>query len=167
MKKNSENRSSKGFSLIELVIVIAIMIALIAVMAPSFLKYIKKARDVAISDAAEQCIDYVKAEYDLDITGEGTIRIGRDKDTGSDAITLTFQAVENNKGETVNTLACKGKSGDDGLAEFKKAVGFVEGKICKTDLVYYIHIRKFDIDNHPQLSSRAEFEVEEEITLES
>ena len=39
MKKKMDN---KGFSLVELIIVIAIMVILVAVLAPQYLKYVEK-----------------------------------------------------------------------------------------------------------------------------
>ncbi len=61
MKKLANNK--KGFSLIELIIVIAIMVALIAVMAPNFVKYVQKSRDTALSTAAEDFLSTVKVFY--------------------------------------------------------------------------------------------------------
>lgn len=43
MKK--ENMNNKGFSLVELIIVIAIMAILIVVLAPQYLKYVEKSRN--------------------------------------------------------------------------------------------------------------------------
>ncbi len=56
-KLDSVRKNKKGFSLVELIIVIAIMVALIAVMAPAFVKYVQKSRDAALATAAE---DYEK-----------------------------------------------------------------------------------------------------------
>lgn len=62
-KLDSVRKNKKGFSLIELIIVIAIMVALIAVMAPNFVKYVQKSRDTALSAAAEDFYSAVKVAY--------------------------------------------------------------------------------------------------------
>lgn len=157
-------RKNKGFSLVELIIVIAIMVALIAVMAPSYVKYLQKARDTVITDAAEQCASYLKVEYGTAVTGEGVIRIGKGK-TNADKDNLVLSFEDNAAGE--NTLEINGKTGDEGLAEFKKMIGFSDGKSCKTNMVYLIQINYYDVDDHPVLSSKVDYEIIEETTYEN
>ena len=62
-KLDSVRKNKKGFSLVELIIVIAIMVALIAVMAPNFVKYVQKSRDTALQTAAEDFLSSVKVAY--------------------------------------------------------------------------------------------------------
>ncbi|GEM_PF-3999776 len=62
-KLDSIRKNKKGFSLVELIIVIAIMVALIAVMAPSFVKYVKKSRDAAMDTAVEDFVSALKTEF--------------------------------------------------------------------------------------------------------
>ena len=76
MRANRKN--NKGFSLVELIIVIAIMVALIAVMGPQYVKYIQKSRDSALATAAEDLVAYIKTAYadtDDGYTGAGTINV--------------------------------------------------------------------------------------------
>lgn len=75
---NARKNRNKGFSLIELIIVIAIMVALVAVMAPQFIKYVQKSRNAALKTAAEDYLSSVKAAFidedtDDDYKVEGTI----------------------------------------------------------------------------------------------
>ena len=69
MKKTN----NKGFSLVELIIVIAIMAVLIAVLAPQFLRYVERSRlqadNTAIGELANAC---KVAATDEDVTAEIT-----------------------------------------------------------------------------------------------
>ena len=71
MKK--ENMNNKGFSLVELIIVIAIMEILIAVLAPQYLKYVEKSR---VSSDQTTIVEYINAMQviaaDPDITLDST-----------------------------------------------------------------------------------------------
>lgn len=44
LQKKAKKRNNKGFSLVELIVVIAIMAVLIAVMAPQFIRYVDRSR---------------------------------------------------------------------------------------------------------------------------
>ncbi|MCQ2451670.1 MAG: prepilin-type N-terminal cleavage/methylation domain-containing protein [Oscillospiraceae bacterium] len=63
MKKFRKN--NKGFSLVELIIVVAIMVALIAVLAPQYIKYVQSSRDAVLESAGEEVLSVVKAEIAL------------------------------------------------------------------------------------------------------
>ena len=57
--------NSKGFSLVELIIVIAIMAVLIAVLAPQFIRYIEKAKrgkDMEVAGVVQKAINVAMAD---------------------------------------------------------------------------------------------------------
>lgn len=93
MKKEMNN---KGFSLVELIIVIAIMVILIAVLAPQYLRYVEKAR---VSSDQNTIVEYINAmqtvaadpEINLDGTKTYTVTVGTDgKIVVSSELTTVF-----------------------------------------------------------------------------
>ena len=52
MNKKQKSLTNKGFSLVELIIVIAIMAVLVGVLAPQFLKYVEQSRNSTDRDNA-------------------------------------------------------------------------------------------------------------------
>lgn len=71
MKKNNS-----GFSLVELIIVIAIMAVLIGVLAPQFIKYVEKSKESKDISNLDSCVSVVQAYY-------------ADKDWPSGGVTIT------------------------------------------------------------------------------
>ena len=121
-KLDSVRKNKKGFSLVELIIVIAIMVALIAVMAPAFVKYVQKSRDAALATAAEDLEKTVQTFYG-------------DPDCQYEAITssITVQVTSGKLKLTNNNVA--------GYADIIKAAGADTGKTMgKTNDVYTINI---------------------------
>ena len=61
MEKKRMN--DKGFSLVELIIVIAIMAILIALLAPQYLKFVERSKKSADRDTVDQIIRTVQVDY--------------------------------------------------------------------------------------------------------
>ena len=69
--------NNKGFSLVELIIVIAIMAVLIAVLAPQYLKYVEKSRISADGQTMDEFVSALQVlvsdpDVDLDLDTAGT-----------------------------------------------------------------------------------------------
>ena len=73
MNKKQKSLTNKGFSLVELIIVIAIMAVLVGVLAPQYIKYVEKSR---VSADAQQEEEFTGAmtvlASDVDVTLDST-----------------------------------------------------------------------------------------------
>jgi type IV pilus assembly protein PilA len=86
--------NDKGFSLIELVIVIAIMAALIAILAPQYIKYVERSRVSADETTANEILtaaQTVAADPDITLTTTFTVTWAS---TGTVTVTGDNDAVE-------------------------------------------------------------------------
>ncbi len=146
--------NNKGFSLIELIIVIAIMVALIAVMAPNFVKYIQKSHDAVVTAAAEDVLSFIKAEWaGGNLNGKGTIRVGAKTIGDKKFISAEFVSGGEYGNNTLTywTEIDEGYAGDgQDIERFKKYCGVDEDKPIKSDLCYYITVDN-TISSHPTL----------------
>jgi type IV pilus assembly protein PilA len=70
----NERINNKGFSLVELIVVIAIMAVLVGVLAPQFIKYVEKSRESTDVNAADEIGQALKT-YFADEESSGTVTI--------------------------------------------------------------------------------------------
>ena len=98
MKKEMNN---KGFSLVELIIVIAIMVVLIAVLAPQYLKYVEKSR---VASDQTTIVEYINAMQVLAADPEVTLDSGESYTLTSGANSPTIAV----SGDLQNLLTTQG-----------------------------------------------------------
>ncbi len=128
-KLNSLKKNSKGFSLVELIIVIAIMVALVAMLAPQFVKYVAKSRDAVITRAAEDVLSVAKSEYAL-----GHLVV-----TGSSSGEIRVQTDSRGK-LIVRTTNLDYDDGEGHGNTFEDMCGLDENQVSKSEKAYIIRI---------------------------
>lgn len=140
MKKlftNLRNRSenNRGFSLVELIIVIAIMVALVAMLAPQFVKYVQKSRDAVITRAAEDVLAVAKAEYSL-----GHLKVVGNSSYGSLQVQTNRYGKLTILDEHWIGLEYDDLEGHTGKEGFLSMCGFDDNQISKSTKAYIIKI---------------------------
>lgn len=79
---NNKKKDNKGFSIVELIIVVAIMAILVGLLAPQYIKYVEKSRksaDATNMDTLVNAVQVRAADAETDIpVGEYTITLKKD-----------------------------------------------------------------------------------------
>lgn len=113
MKK--ENMNNKGFSLVELIIVIAIMAILIVVLAPQYLKYVEKSRNSTDLQSATEFKNAMEI-YAADPESKesfGDVDIKFDKDGVDYSSNAAVEAALKNAALSKDKLKCVSKNNWD------------------------------------------------------
>lgn len=105
-KLGKKQKNNKGFSLVELIVVIAIMAVLVAVIAPQLIKYVEKGRESTDISSADNVGSALQTYY-----ADKTIPTAGVSVTLGDAA-LTETAVKDAK---IENTTLKGDWGSDGI----------------------------------------------------
>jgi prepilin-type N-terminal cleavage/methylation domain-containing protein len=145
-----ENRkANKGFSLVELIIVMAIMVALVAVLAPQYIRYLQRSRDAVVTNAAEDVMTAVKTDF-IDPQGD-LVLDGADQATAASPKTgtVTVAAGANGAPITITTEHIKQNSDStkNGVDYLMKLAGVDSTRKVKSSVTKVITV-KFDGTNY-------------------
>lgn len=151
---NKLKRNRKGFSLVELIIVMAILVALVAVLAPQFVKYVQKARNTTVMDAANQALSMVKSEYAM-----GDLRLS---DETAQEATITVRGDEGHIAFEMNNLTYQNKTGDGAATAFEDACGIDRGRDTHSNVAYKITLTRIGTDDNISEAIECGIDVEME-----
>lgn len=101
-------KNNKGFSLVELIVVIAVMAVLVGVLAPAYLRYVDKAKlqkDVSAVSEVVECIKMAASEQDVAAEiGETAVSITINADDNGTITTSASELLEEIKATVGDTL---------------------------------------------------------------
>ena len=116
------------------------MVALVAIMSPSYIKYVQRSADAVVTAAAEECFVFCRSEFssgNLDVVpdeaGECVLRIGVKDNSNHITIEIAKGGIRYKDMGDEDFL-----EGDEALELFKTNVGLEEGKTVKSKLYYEI-----------------------------
>lgn len=135
MEKKMNN---KGFSLVELIIVVAIMAVLIGVLAPAYLQYVEKSKKTSDCDAlaaamnameicaADPALDWASESITATVGSSGVSFSGAPTDTGAQLLTIIASGQGELQGSwSASSFAVTGTKTTTGTVTFTADSGLI------------------------------------------
>lgn len=100
MKKENTKKNNKGFSLVELIVVIAIMAVLMVVLAPALLRYVEKARIQTDETTASDVLNAVETA----LSDDSVYQAVQAETSGATTITVNYTGTDGKVTTSVSAL---------------------------------------------------------------
>ncbi len=133
MRQN--RKANKGFSLVELIIVMAIMVALVAVLAPQYIRYLTRSRNAVVTNAAEDILTAIKTDV-IDPDGYLTVANGA---TGTLIVKAGDPAAKVSVND-VSNITLKDGSGETSPAAYIEKLAGISTKTVKSTVEWTISV---------------------------
>ena len=119
-------KNNKGFSLVELIVVVAIMAVLVGVLAPAYLKYVEKSRkstDISAMANVMEAMTISASDIELNLANGDTMTAKWTNDT------VSFEATGSNSTKVVDELNAILGTVTLKSADFKDGNGAITGTV--------------------------------------
>lgn len=128
-KLGKKQKNNKGFSLVELIVVIAIMAVLVGVLAPQLIKYVEKSREATDIQNCDSIASTLKSYYSDKETYPEKVTVVLTSGAAASVAATDSQTSEALTDAGLNATKLKGKNWNDITIEYTPADGKVLYKV--------------------------------------